>query len=191
MTTSVPQVLLTVSMASVFGYFLFAAVRTFVLPDSVDGPSQLSELSFISGAVVALSSAGAVTVEVGNAVAASAVMLVAVGLYEWARSTIRGRKFHIIYSDRVPEALCTDGPYRYIRHPLYASYMTAFLAVFVMRPSLLATLVLGLNVVFFAYGSVRDERAIESSSFAADYAAYKARVGRFFPRPPHKGSAPR
>jgi protein-S-isoprenylcysteine O-methyltransferase Ste14 len=118
-------------------------------------------------------------------------MAAAVCLYEWGRNTIRGRKFHIIYSDRVPEALCTDGPYRYIRHPLYASYITAFLAVFVMRPTLLATLVLALNVVFFTYGSVRDERAIESSSFAADYAAYKARVGRFFPRLPHKDGAPR
>ena len=186
MTTSIPQLLLAVVMALPFIHFLYAAMRTFVLPDALDGASQLSQLAFISGAVVALSNATAVTVAPGNAIAAGALMLVAVALYEWARGTIRGRKFHIIYRDRVPEALCTDGPYRYVRHPLYASYITAFVAVFVLRPTLLAAVVLVLNLVFFTYGAVRDERALESGPFAADYVAYKARVGRFFPRLLHK-----
>jgi protein-S-isoprenylcysteine O-methyltransferase Ste14 len=184
MTTSVPQLVLAVVMALPFIHFLYAAMRTFVLPDTLDGASQLSQLSFMSGAVVALTSATAVTVAPANSVAAGALMIVAVALYEWARSTIRGRRFHIIYSDRVPAALCTEGPYRYVRHPLYASYITAFVAVFVLRPTLLAALVLVLNLVFFTYGAVRDERALESGPFAADYAAYKARVGRFFPRLP-------
>jgi protein-S-isoprenylcysteine O-methyltransferase Ste14 len=191
MTTSVPQLLLAVGLALAFAYFLYAAIRTFVLPASLDGASQLSQLSFISGAAVALTNATAVTVVPGNAIAAGALMLVAVALYEWARGTIRGRRFHIIYSDRVPAALCTDGPYRYVRHPLYASYITAFVAVFVLRPTLLAAFVLVLNLVFFTYGAVRDERALASGPFAADYAAYKERVGRFFPRLPHKGSPPR
>jgi protein-S-isoprenylcysteine O-methyltransferase Ste14 len=185
MTTSIPQILLSMAMVLAFVHFWFAAIRTFVIPKSLDGASKLSPLPFISGAVVALSSARAVTVGMGNAIAAVALMLVAVGLYEWARSTIRGRKFHIIYSDRVPEALCTDGPYGYIRHPLYASYITAFVAVFILRPTPLATLVLALNLVFFTYGAARDERAIEAGPFAADYAAYKARVGRFLPRLSH------
>ncbi len=145
MTTSIPQIVLAVVMALPFIHFLYAAMRTFVLPDALDGASQLSQLSFISGAVVALTNATAVTVAPGNAIAAGALMLVAVALYEWARSTIRGRRFHIIYSDRVPEALCSDGPYRYVRHPLYASYITAFVAVFVVRPTLLAAVVLVLN----------------------------------------------
>jgi protein-S-isoprenylcysteine O-methyltransferase Ste14 len=182
MTTSIPQLLLAMLMALAFVHFLYAAMRTFVLPDALDGASQLSQLSFLSGAAVALANATAVRVAVGNAIAAAALMLVSVVLYEWARSTIRGRKFHIIYSDRVPEALCADGPYRYIRHPLYTSYIVAFVAVFVVRPTLLAAIVLVLNLVFFTYGAVRDERAIEASSLAADYVAYKARVGRFFPR---------
>ena len=182
MTTSIPQLLLAMAMALVFVHFLYAAVRTFVLPDAVDGASQLSQLSFISGAVVALSNATAVRVAVGNAIVACALMLASVVLYEWARGTIRGRKFHIIYSDRVPEALCADGPYRYIRHPLYTSYIVAFVAVFILRPTLLAAIVLVLNLVFFTYGAVRDERAIAASPLAADYVAYKSRVGRFFPR---------
>jgi protein-S-isoprenylcysteine O-methyltransferase Ste14 len=188
-TTSIPQLLLAVVMALAFIHFLYAAMRTFVLPDAMDGASQLSQLSFMSGAAVALMNATAVMVVPGNAIAAGVLMLVAVALYEWARSTIRGRRFHIIYSDRVPEALCTDGPYRYVRHPLYASYITAFVAVFVLRPTLLAAVVLVLNLVFFTYGAVRDERALESGPFAADYAAYKARVGRFFPRLLRKGSS--
>jgi protein-S-isoprenylcysteine O-methyltransferase Ste14 len=188
MTTSIPQLLLAVGLALAFIHFLYAAMRTFVLPDAMDGASQLSQLSFMSGAAVALMNATAVRVVPGNAIAAGVLMLVAVALYEWARGTIRGRRFHIIYSDRVPEALCTDGPYRYVRHPLYASYITAFVAVFVLRPTVLAAVVLVLNLVFFTYGAVRDERALQSGPFAADYAAYKARVGRFFPRLLRKGS---
>jgi protein-S-isoprenylcysteine O-methyltransferase Ste14 len=182
MTTSVPQLILAVLMAGVFVHFLLAAARTFVLPGFVDSAVQLSQLSFMSGAVAALMNATAVAVHVGNAMAACAMMAGAVALYEWARSTIRGRKFHIIFSDRVPEAMCTDGPYRYIRHPLYCSYILAFLAVLVLRPTLFALIVSLLNMTFFVYGSIRDERAIRTSPLASDYAAYERRVGRFFPR---------
>src|ERR1700732_680818 len=99
--------------------------------DLLDGGSQLFQLSFMLGAAVALSSATAITVHIGNAIAACVFVLASVARYEWSRSTIRGRRFHIIYSDRVPAALCTDGPYRYIRHPRYCSYIVAFVAVFV------------------------------------------------------------
>ena len=88
----------------------------------------------------------------------------------WARATIRGLKFHIIFSDRVPEVLCADGPYRYIRHPVYASYIVAFVALPVMRPTLLAAGMTLVSAVFFVYGSIRDERAMKDCPLAADYA---------------------
>ena len=47
MTTSIPQLLLAVVMALPFIHFLYAAMRTFVLPDALDGASQLSQLAFI------------------------------------------------------------------------------------------------------------------------------------------------
>ena len=60
MTTSIPQLLLAMLMALAFVHFLYAAMRTFVLPDALDGASQLSQLSFLSGAAVALTNATAV-----------------------------------------------------------------------------------------------------------------------------------
>ena len=61
-------------------------------------------------------------------------LALSVALYEWARQTIWGRRFGLGWGDHVPEALCASGPYRYIRHPIYLSYLLAFLAVLIALP---------------------------------------------------------
>jgi protein-S-isoprenylcysteine O-methyltransferase Ste14 len=51
----------------------------------------------------------------------------------------------------VPGAVCGTGPYRYVRHPFYSSYMVAFLAVAVAFPSLIVVGVCVLNMGLFVY----------------------------------------
>jgi len=60
--------------------------------------------------------------------------LVAVILYEWTRRTVVDRKFYIALAGEVPPAVCDAGPYGYVRHPFYLSYMVAFAGVAVAFP---------------------------------------------------------
>ncbi len=82
----------------------------------------------------------------------------------------------------VPETLCDSGPYRYIRHPIYLSYVLAFLAVLVALAALDHDGHFLLNLVVFVDCARRDERGIAGSALAADYAAYRKRTGMFLPK---------
>jgi protein-S-isoprenylcysteine O-methyltransferase Ste14 len=84
--------------------------------------------------------------------------------------------------------LATGGPYRLVRHPMYANYIVVTFFVF------LAT---GIWVVFLGalgwVGLVRqakaEERALEKR-FGRIYTSYAARTGRFFPRIRHRRDVP-
>ena len=103
-------------------------------------------------------------------------------LYEWARHIVWGRRFGIAWGDRVPGAVCADGPYRWVRHPLYLSYLIAYLAALVALPHWLTATVFLFNCPLFAHAARHDERQIAASALAADYAAYRERTGMFLPR---------
>ena len=67
--------------------------------------------------------------------------VLSLALYEWARSTVAGRRFNIALAGEVPDAVCESGPYRYIRHPFYLSYVIAFLGMLVATATLVAAMV--------------------------------------------------
>lgn len=83
----------------------------------------------------------------------------------------------------VDHQLVTSGPYRYVRHPVYASF-TAIAAgtSFVFRSYLL----LGVAVVWTAasmWWVVAEEKLLASTEgFGDDYRAYTERTGRFLPK---------
>jgi protein-S-isoprenylcysteine O-methyltransferase Ste14 len=121
-------------------------------------------------------------IPVGRAVASGAMMVCAVALYEWTRHTIKDRRFHIAWSGQVPAAVCEEGPYRYVRHPAYASYVLAFAAIPVALPGWIGLAIFLFNAGLFAHAARDDERSMAASTLAAEYARYKARVGMFVPR---------
>jgi len=80
------------------------------------------------------------------------------------------------------DRLCTTGPYRFVRHPIYAG------AVFVaLTPALIwnSWILLLLPALMYAAYSilVHKEEAMMMSIFGEEYKKYAARTGRFFPRP--------
>jgi protein-S-isoprenylcysteine O-methyltransferase Ste14 len=184
MIPSVPQVILLLPLGTVFVYFLGAGARTFTSSGDDDVGALVAEFSFsVTGAVPALFlGMFVVPIRLANGIAAAVLLICSLALYEWARHVIRGRKFYIAWSSSVPDELVDEGPYARIRHPLYTSYMLAFLALFVAMPSLLTLLILIFNVALFTHAVFREERNLMSSALAGAYAEYKERTGMFFPR---------
>lgn len=84
--------------------------------------------------------------------------------------------------DDAPEHIVTSGPYRYIRHPFYAAFLLALAGalLFSPQPGTLLTFVVGLAMLNVT--AAREERRLRASAFGAEYAAYMASTGRFFPR---------
>jgi protein-S-isoprenylcysteine O-methyltransferase Ste14 len=61
----------------------------------------------------------------------------------------------------VPDFVCNSGPYQFVRHPIYGSYILAFLAALVAMPSLITLACFLLNVSLFAHAARSDERSLE------------------------------
>lgn len=84
--------------------------------------------------------------------------------------------------DDQPELLVTGGVYARVRHPLYASYLLALVAALLAVPHPLTALSLASGWLLLELTARREERRLCASRFAAEYAAYMRRTGRFWPR---------
>jgi protein-S-isoprenylcysteine O-methyltransferase Ste14 len=70
----------------------------------------------------------------------------------------------------------------WLRHPFYLSYIAAFLGAAAAFPSLVIAAVSTIGIGLFVYMAFDDERVLLRSPLAADYGAYRRRVGMFVPR---------
>jgi protein-S-isoprenylcysteine O-methyltransferase Ste14 len=98
----------------------------------------------------------------------------AVGLIAWSVRALpvgaRGRE------------LVTTGPFQWVRHPLYAAFLSLFnpaLAVALDHP---VYLVWALALHPLWHRLIRTEEALMVATFGDDYRRYAARTGRFLPR---------
>jgi len=165
-----------------FLWFIMLARRTFMIPSN-GGPGMiLGGVALMSGLALAfwIAQHGAYSQALwaGGAILA----LCSFVLYESARRVVTGRGFCVALSGEVPPTICTLGPYRYIRHPVYASYLLAFLGFVVAFPSVVSAAVFAGNLVFFVIAAAYEERTIAQSPLAQAYAAYRQVAGMFLPR---------
>jgi len=182
---SVPQVVLLFFLGGVFIHFLRAGALVFYSRDMSDERGALiAEVAFLLGGTGTLWWLGLFyeTIRLANGIVAAVLLAVSITLYEWARHTIRGRRFGVALGDHVPEELCESGPYRHIRHPIYFSYLVSYLAVFVAIPHWITLGTLLAAVALFTYAARGDEARIAISPLAAAYAGYRKRAGMFWPR---------
>ena len=167
-----------------FYYFILAGARTFDVNPGDELASGVAQFSFlITGTLGTLYLGYGKPIPLWNAIGSAVLLVMALLLYEWARSAIKDRRFHIAWTGDVPGELCDVGPYRYVRHPLYSSYILAFASVLAAFPTLTFLAIFLANAALFIHAALSDERSIAASDLAAEYASYKARTGMFLPRP--------
>ena len=103
-------------------------------------------------------------------------------LFYWAVASL-GKNLTKTVATRRDHTLVTSGPYRWIRHPLYA---TVFLGWVIGVPLLTANWFIGLTALlaFITIGiiRVRKEEAKLIERFGDKYREYMKRTGRYFPR---------
>jgi protein-S-isoprenylcysteine O-methyltransferase Ste14 len=109
-------------------------------------------------------------------------LALAFALFNWAAFSIRGRTFSLAGHDDLPQFVHSSGPYAYIRNPFYASYILAGISTVVMWPSAWGALVVCVTVAYYEWLARYEEQKFAKSPVAAEYARYKARTGRLFPR---------
>lgn len=116
----------------------------------------------------------------GQAVVVLALMLAAVGLFDWSSRTM-GKNWALVARTRGDATLVTTGPFAVIRNPIYVAL---FLFMLAMAIAYGHTRNLIIAVPFYAFATwmrVRYEEQVLRAEFGGAYEAYAARVKRFIP----------
>lgn len=159
MSAWAPRLGLVLVLGCSFVYFLGAGSRTVTRSGEDDTGALWAQISFMwTGAAATLFLGLYVPIRLYNGIASAAVLLCSLALYEWARRVVWGRNFYLAWSGNVPDSVCEDGPYAYLRHPIHTAYILAFLAVLIAMPTIPTVVVFAFNVALFTHAAVSDER---------------------------------
>lgn len=103
-------------------------------------------------------------------------------LFLWTVRTTRRRGFLLAFSDFVPTSLTIDGPYRFVRHPFYVSYLLYHLGNAAGTLSWLPWGMLAVLTAVYAVAARNEEEHLIKGDYADAYGAYRRRTGMFFPK---------
>lgn len=106
------------------------------------------------------------------------VQVAAVLLMLWARVTFGGRSFHAT-AGPTEGGLVTTGPYRFLRHPIYAAILWFLLVGIAAHPSLVSVSLGVVAVIAVAVRMLTEERLLVERY--PEYAVYATRTKRVIP----------
>lgn len=87
-----------------------------------------------------------------------------------------------VYDEKLPHTLLQTGPYSYVRHPFYTSYLILWTGWAIATWNVWSLIPLAGIIGAYWAAAVGEERKFLATPMAARYAEYKSRTGRFFPR---------
>jgi protein-S-isoprenylcysteine O-methyltransferase Ste14 len=104
-------------------------------------------------------------------------------LLYWSALRAHGRdRPAFAFLPAAPAALKTAGPYRFVRHPIYAAYLLAWLAGVLVTGQAWLLAAPALMGAFYRRAALDEERSLLSGPLGAEYLAYRGRTGMFLPR---------
>lgn len=119
----------------------------------------------------------------GLAITASLLLnLLAFVQFTSAVSYSRSARLKLIFDANQPESVFRGGPFRYIRHPFYGSYIAFWISCAISSPWLSIKAISAALCVTYIASAFREERSFRSSSVAQEYESYARDAGMFFPR---------
>jgi protein-S-isoprenylcysteine O-methyltransferase Ste14 len=107
--------------------------------------------------------------------------LLSLALLVWVHRAL-GRQFSGLLRTRADHELVTWGPYRFVRHPMYPTFLLLSIGMLLLTAHWLigAPVFVGVALVM-AFRTPREE-AMMVERFGDEYRRYTARVGRYLPR---------
>lgn len=113
------------------------------------------------------------------------LIVAAQGLFLWAVRHSRNRNLTLaLDTEMQSETIIRTGPWRYMRHPFYASYMIFWLACALATQHVISVIVFLTLSAIYTYAALREERVLSAGPLRKDYIEYRETVGLFYPRFP-------
>lgn len=104
-----------------------------------------------------------------------------VALLAWAHDTL-GRNFSPWLELRGEHVLVTEGPYRWVRHPIYTAGLLVVLGGGLTSGNLIVLLCPAATLGLLLAVRLRDEEAMLAAHFGEAYERWAERTGRLLPR---------
>lgn len=117
-------------------------------------------------------------------IAASGISLFALslGLFWWTVPYVRRSSLGIAFSGEHPSSLLTSGPYRYVRHPIYVSYIGYWIAGVIVSLDLWLIASVVVMTTFYWQAIREEETALRQGCLGLQYMNYMKRTGAIFPK---------
>lgn len=106
----------------------------------------------------------------------------AVCLFWWSVKTTQGHRPKGAFSHDQPQFLYETGPYRFVRHPFYLSYILCWIGTSLATDGLWSWTVPALMTAIYTGLALQEERGFRVSKLSDDYRRYRCRTGMFIPR---------
>lgn len=114
-------------------------------------------------------------------------------LFWWTVSVTRARRLTLAFSKDQPEFIYTTGPYRWVAHPFYLSYLLFWVAVAIAADTWSFWLIPATMFVIYWRAIKIEEAKFAASPVSSAYAAYRAHTGgplvAFWSRPKSSGGS--
>lgn len=106
---------------------------------------------------------------------------VSLASFAWAVHTTRNADFAFAFAATKPSILVVSGPFHYIRHPFYTSYLIFWFATCFATTSSVCWVGPLTLLTCYVVAARREERLMADGDLGAEYASYASRTGMFFP----------
>ena len=110
-----------------------------------------------------------------------ALQSMSLGLFWWAVVSVRSQPLDFAFSNRQPVQLVSRGPYRYWRHPFYASYSFGWLSAALIAQSIWPLVVTVVMACLYLKAALAEERSFLASAMASEYRDYRSRAKLILP----------
>lgn len=174
------DIAVTLMLIVTLGAYLWSARGHFRSDRKASGTRLLEVMVFIAAATVAWQTWGATQSPIVQG-AGLALQVAAFVLFWLAIRETRRARLLAAFTDDNPASLVTTGPYRFVRHPFYASYILFWFGGAISTGvwwTLIPAVVIS---VIYWRAAIDEEDRFAKTAMAADYAEFKRGRARFFP----------
>lgn len=120
--------------------------------------------------------------QIGQALLATMLYSLSLSLFWWAVRTNRARPLSAVFSPDPPVHFVCQGPYQWVRHPFYTSYLLTWLAGVIATTELWLFITVMVMATIYWKAARLEEQKFFQSTLASLYAAYRSRTGLFAPK---------
>ena len=164
-------------------YFLVIAAATRQHFTSEKYPVGMYIISFLSLVGISTFMAFAFLQTINNAAVILALIGIAFAIFFWAAKHSQETRLGLAFADDASSSgIITSGPWQYIRHPFYVSYIIFWAACAWGTANFLSIVVFAALLFIYVYSAMREEMTLKNGSFGDEYLTYQRKTGFFFPK---------